>query len=193
MAKQSEKATRPITGDPLPPRGGSDSDSCHTGQARNSTTDRGSANDYQGPTGHLADAAGSNNDTADQRITCTSWPEDRDERLQEMTKIMPRAITDYFGNSVVIAHALSVTPKDVRDCIQADEGLKELQEVCENGVEALLTDRLIHLSQKSNSPVAAKFLLEKMFPDRWAKKPAEKSGGSFSAPRDKTLKSVIEN
>jgi hypothetical protein len=106
----------------------------------------------------------------DQRVTRTHWPKDPAKRLEAIAKVMPEAIRDYFGNVVVIASALSLTPREVNNAIALDPALKEAQDIATNAVAALLEDRLLYLAMNSTNAATVRFMLERRSPERWAAK-----------------------
>ena len=129
---------------------------------------------------------GLNNEQADQRVSRSKWPKDRTKRLSAMEKAMPKFIQDYYGSTVAIASAMSVTPADVREVIDYAPDLVELQEIAENSIEDLLLNQMMYLAMNTKSSAPAKFLLEKLFPEKYAKgvSQASKSKG-FGAPKEK--------
>lgn len=135
-----------------------------------------------------------NTNEADQRPTRSKWPKDRKKKLASMAKSMPEFINAYYGGETPIAHAMAVTPADVREVIQASPALVELQEIAVNSVEALLLDRMTYLALNTKSSAPTKFLLEKLFSGKYGKvTPTSHKGKGFSAPTEEPdgLKSVL--
>ena len=136
-----------------------------------------------------------NTNEADQRPTRSKWPKARDKKLASMAKAMPEFINAYFGGEAAIAHAMAVTPPDVREVIQADPALVELQEVAVNSVEALLLDRMTFLALNTKSSAPTKFLLERLFPEKYgSSKVKDTKGKGFTAPTENAegLPSVLD-
>lgn len=122
-----------------------------------------------------------------QRITRTSWPSDPTLRAEAIAKVMPQALADYFGSTVVIAAKLQLLPEEVDAIIAADPALDRAQKVNQNARAALLEDVLTYGAITDKNQTTARFLLERMDPDRWAKKTAkqaaeERSPGMPDAP-----------
>ena len=137
-----------------------------------------------------------NTNEADQRPTRSKWPKDRKKKIASMTKAMPEFIGPYFGGETAIAHAMSVTPFDVREVIQADPKLVEMQEIAVNSVEALLLDRMTHLALTTKSSAPTKWLLERKFPEKYgSSKAKETKSKGFTAPTEDAegLPSVLDD
>lgn len=137
-----------------------------------------------------------NTNEVDQRPTRSKWPKDRKKKIASMAKAMPEFLTAYFGGETAIAHAMSVTPFDVREVIQADPLLVEMQEIAVNSVEALLLDRMIHLSLTTKSSAPTKWLLEKKFPEKYGKASTDNhKAKGFTAPTEDAegLPSVLDS
>jgi len=137
------------------------------------------------------------NNEADQRITRSKLPKDREKRLLAMKKIMPTAIRDYRGDPTMIAAALSVIPADVTSVINSDPELIELKEIAETIAEAKLIDIMSGHAETSRSPTAAKWLLERQYPEKYArttaptKRPRKGNGSEALTPEN--LPSAINN
>lgn len=128
-----------------------------------------------------------NTEQADQRARRSKWPKDRKLRLAAMSKAMPQFISEYFGGITAIASAMNVTPADVNEVINLDPELVELKEIAVNSVEDLLLDRMTYLAMNTKSSAPVKFLLERMFPDKYGSKSGSqtKKGAGFKAPSEK--------
>lgn len=109
-----------------------------------------------------------------QRITRSSWPTNRAERLEAIKAVMPQALGEYFGSSVAIAAALSLLPQEVDSIIAADPELAAAQKIYENSVEARLEDVITHAALSEGNVVAAKYLLERRNPARWVRQSVNK-------------------
>ncbi len=126
-----------------------------------------------------------NTETVDSRPTRKKWPRDRAKRLKAMTKAMPEFLMAYYGNETPIASAMSVTPVDVREAIQSNPELVELQEIAVNSVEALLLDHAMYVALNSKNVAGVKWILETKFPERYGKsKATAKKDTGFTAPTD---------
>ena len=150
----------------------------------------------KGPTqqGDYPDS-GQNNEQGDTRPTRSRWPRDRAKRLVAMAKAMPDFLGPYFGGEAAIAAAMSVTPMDVREVIQASPELIELQEIAVTSVEALLLDHGLYVALNSKNIAGVKWALSTRFPDKYGKASATTSKGKgFSAPTDDPddLESVLD-
>lgn len=134
-------------------------------------------------------------ETVDSRPQRKKWSKDRAKRLIAMTKAMPEFLMAYYGNETPIASAMSVTPVDVREAIQACPELIELQEISVNSVEALLLDHGLHVALSSKNIAGVKWALEVRFPEKYGKTKANTAKNKgFTAPTDDPddLESVLD-
>ena len=109
-----------------------------------------------------------------QRITRSSWPTGKKERLEAIKAALPQALGEYFGSTVAIAAAFSLLPQEIEAAIASEPALAEAQRVYQNSVDARLEDVVTHAALAEGNVAAAKYLLERRNPARWVRQSVNK-------------------
>lgn len=130
---------------------------------------------------------------SDTRTCRTSWPTDQEARRRELVKVLPQAIREYFGNEAVIEYRLNLEDGEVKALAAEQPALKAALDRAQGVLCALAEDCLaISVTEERNS-TDARFLLERLYPDKYARKTgADKGNGrDWTLPKDDP-KSVLE-
>lgn len=134
--------------------------------------------------------------TAGQRVVRKKWSKVKETRLKQMAKAMPDFIREY-SNEAAIAQAMNVSRDEVGEVIAGDQDLMDLMHIRAADREAILLDVIEHSAIRNGKSTDARWLLERIYPERYARKSAaaEAKKPSFSAPAapPKKLKSVLES
>lgn len=132
--------------------------------------------------------------TNDTRICRTSWPTDPEARRRELVKVLPQAIREYFGNEAVIEHRLSLEDGEVKALASEQPALAAAISRAQAVLCALAEDCLaVSVTEERNS-ADARYLLERLYPDKYARKSvADKGNGrDYALPKDDP-KSVLDS
>lgn len=153
-----------------------------------------SAKNNQGAQHASGDAVPETQNTADQRVVRKKWSTNPATRKKQMAKAMPDFIQQY-SNEAAIAQAMNVSRAEVSDVIASEPALVELMQVRSADREAILLDVIEHSAIMNGKSTDARWLLERMHPDRYVRKTGSATGAKkrFSAPATAPteLKSVL--
>jgi len=106
----------------------------------------------------------------DSRIQRQVWPSDDAMRQEALYRLMPRALLEYMGDTVMIASRLNLQLWEIQRCLEEHEDLEEYMEQGLNDAVSMMSSRVFHLGLTAQNPSAALNWLKVNSPDKWGQK-----------------------
>ncbi len=130
----------------------------------------------------------------DPRICRLSWPADPEKRRAALVKILPQAIREYFGNEAVIEYRLSLDEGELAAVALEQPQIAAAFKRAKYFLCAVAEDCLAVSVVKDQSDTSARYLLERLYPEKYGKKStADKGNGRFlDLPSADGPKSVLD-
>ena len=123
---------------------------------------------------------------SDPRICRSSWPDDPAARRKSIVEVLPQAIRDYFGNEAVIEYRLSLEEGELAQIAAERPALAAALARAQAVLCALAEDCLAVSVAEDRNSTDARYLLERLYPEKYARKSvADKGNGrDYSVPKD---------
>lgn len=130
----------------------------------------------------------------DPRICRSLWPENPKDRRRELVSILPQAIREYFGNEAVIEYRLCLQEGELSEVAAENPGIAASLAKAKDLLCALAEDCLAVSIVNDRSSTDARYLLERLYPEKYARKSVSEkpNGRSYDLPADGP-KSVLDS